>query len=124
AITNSVALSGGNANGSFRTSFAHTDAAGVDPINTYSRKVFNLGLNQKISEKLSLSLNVNYTNEKNNNPPQVGQQGQGTPNFLHRLSLTVPTDALRDKNYNPVTTTERVTSGFQTTMFKPYYLNE
>src|SRR5690606_28586866 len=72
AMTNSIALSGGGEKGSFRTSFAHTEADGVDPINTYSRKVVNLGLNQQVTDKLSLSLNINYTNEKNNNPPQVG----------------------------------------------------
>lgn len=124
AMTNSIALSGGGEKGSFRTSFSHTQSDGIDPINTYGRKIVNLGLNQKITEKLSLSMNVNYTHENNNNPPQVGQQGQGAANFLHRLSLTVPTSALRDSNYDPVTTTERVTSGFQGTMINPYYLND
>jgi TonB-linked SusC/RagA family outer membrane protein len=124
AMTNSIALSGGGEKGSFRTSFAHTQSDGIDPINTYSRKIVNLGLNQNITDKLSLSMNINYTHENNNNPPQVGQQGQSAANFLHRLSLTVPTSALRDSNYDPVTTTERVTSGFQGTMINPYYLNQ
>ncbi len=124
AMTNSVALSGGGEKGSFRTSFAHTDADGVDPINTYSRKVVNLGLNQQVTDKLSLSLNINYTNEKNNNPPQIGLQGQGAANFLHRMSHTIPTSAFIESNYDPVTTTERVTSGFQGTLINPYYINE
>src|SRR5690606_26103903 len=124
AMTNSIALSGGGDKGSFRTSFAHTESDGIDPINSYGRKIVNLGINQKITDKLSLSMNVNYAHENNNNPPQVGQQGQGAANFLHRLSLTVPTSALRDSNYDPVTTTERVTSGFQGTMINPYYIND
>lgn len=123
AMTNSIALSGGGEKGSFRTSFAHTQSDGIDPINTYSRKIVNLGLNQNITDKLTLSMNINYTHENNNNPPQVGQQGQGAANFLHRLSLTVPTSALRENNYDPVTQTERVTSGFQGTMINPYYIN-
>ncbi|WP_111309828.1 SusC/RagA family TonB-linked outer membrane protein [Confluentibacter sediminis] len=124
AMTNSIALSGGGANGSYRASFAHTQADGIDPINTYTRKVVNLGLNQQVTEKLSFSLNINYTNEYNNNPPQVALQGQGAANFLHRISLTIPTSALRDNNYDPVTTTERVTSGFQQTLLNPYYAND
>ncbi len=124
AMTNSIALSGGGEKGSFRTSFAHTQADGIDPINTYARKVVNLGLNQQITEKLSLSFNINYTNENNNNPPQIGLQGQGAANFLHRMSLTIPTSAFRDSNYDPVTTTERVTSGFQGTLNNPYYVND
>src|SRR5690606_13077109 len=51
-----------------------------------------------------------------------GMQGQGAPNFLHRMSLTTPTSAFRDSNYDPVTTTERQTSGFQGTLINPYYL--
>jgi len=122
AMTNSIALSGGGANGSFRTSFSHTQAKGIDPINEYRRKIVNLGLNQNITEKLSLSLNINYTHENNDNPPQVGQQGQGAPNFLYRMSQTIPTSAFRESNYNPETTTERQTSGFQGTLINPYYL--
>ncbi|WP_157804947.1 SusC/RagA family TonB-linked outer membrane protein [Confluentibacter lentus] len=122
AMTNSIALSGGGEKGSFRASFAHTESEGIDPINTYLRKIVNLGLNQNITDKLSLSLNINYTHENNNNPPQVGQQGQGAPNFLYRMSQTIPTSAFRDSNYDPVTTTERQTSGFQGTLINPYYL--
>lgn len=124
AMTNSIALSGGGDKGSFRASFAHTQSDGIDPINTYYRKIVNLGLNQNITEKLSLALNINYTRENNNNPPQVGQQGQGTPNFLYRMSQTIPTSAFRDSNYDPATTTERQTSGFQGTLINPYYINQ
>src|SRR5690606_3391056 len=100
AMTNSIALSGGGEKGSFRTSFAHTQSYGIDPINTYSRKIVNLGLNQNITGNLTLSMNINYTHENNNNPPQVGKQGQGAANYLHRLSHTVPTSALRENNYD------------------------
>src|SRR5690606_19500029 len=41
AITNTVALSGGGANGSFRASFSHTHNEGIDPINEFTRKIVN-----------------------------------------------------------------------------------
>ncbi len=122
AMTNSIALSGGGEKGNFRTSFSHTQSDGIDPINTYKRKIFNVGFNQNITDKLSLSLNINYTHENSDNPPQVGFQGQSAANFFHRMSFGIPTSAFRDSNYNPVTTTERQTSGFQGTLINPYYL--
>ncbi|WP_100611454.1 SusC/RagA family TonB-linked outer membrane protein [Confluentibacter lentus] len=122
AMTNSIALSGGGEKGSFRASFAHTQSEGIDPANTYFRKIINVGFNQNITDKLSLSLNINYTHENNNNPPQVGFQGQSAANFLHRMSFGIPTSAFRDAAVDPVTTTERRTSGFQGTLINPYYL--
>lgn len=122
AMTNTIAMSGGGEKGSFRASFSHTESDGIDPINTYLRKIVNVGFNQKITDKLSLSLNANYTRENSNNPPQVGFQGQSAVNFLHRMSFGIPTSAFKESNYNPVTTTERQTSGFQGTLINPYYL--
>lgn len=122
AMTNSIALSGGGEKGSFRTSFSHTQSKGIDPANTYKRMIANVGLNQNITEKLNLSLNINYTHENNDNPPQVGFQGQSAANFLHRMSFGIPTSAFQESNYNPATTTETQTSGFQGTLINPYYL--
>src|SRR5690606_25625713 len=100
AITNSVALSGGGEKGNFRASFTNTDASGIDPMNEYSKKIVNIGLNHDITEKLSLSLNVNYTHEDNENPPQVGVQGPGAPNFLYRMSTSIPLSAFRESAVN------------------------
>lgn len=123
AVTNSIALSGGGANGSFRASFSHTHNEGIDPINEFTRKVVNLGLNHNITDKLTLSINTNYSHENMDNPPQIGQQGPGAANFLHRMATSIPLSAFRDSAYDPNTTTERVTSGFQGTLLNPYYLN-
>lgn len=120
-LTNTVAISGGGANGSFRGSFANQDAQGISPNNDYHKKIFNLGINQQINSKMTFMFNVNYTNELNNNPPQVGVQGIGSPNFLYRMSNGIPLEAFRE---NAVTDlgTERQTSGFQSTLINPYYV--
>ncbi len=120
AITNSVALSGGGEKGNFRASFTNTDASGIDPTNEYSKKIVNIGLNHDITEKLSLSLNVNYTHEDNENPPQVGVQGPGAPNFLYRMSTSIPLSAFRESAVNSQGV-ESLTSGFQGTLINPYY---
>ena len=66
-------------------------------------------------------MNVNYTNEKYINPPEIGTQGPGAVNFFTRLSTSIPYEALRDYATNPATGTEAQTSGFQGTILSPIY---
>ena len=44
-LTNTIGLSGGNEKGSFRASFANTDAKGIQPANEYKKRIFNVGIN-------------------------------------------------------------------------------
>ncbi|MFD0749572.1 SusC/RagA family TonB-linked outer membrane protein [Mucilaginibacter calamicampi] len=121
SLTNTVALSGGNASTSFRISFSNQDANGISPNNDYHKKIFNLGLNSKITEKLSLVANINYTHEENNNPPMVGVQGIGFSSFLHRMPLTLSNETLKasavgpDGNLYP-------NNPFGALLTNPYYL--
>ena len=87
---NTVALTGGNSAGSFRASFSNTNGTGIEPTNEYKKKTFNLGVNYDITKKLKFSTNINYTNENYINPPQIGQQGAGSMNFLNRLAQSIP----------------------------------
>jgi TonB-linked SusC/RagA family outer membrane protein len=123
SLTNTIALSGGNTSTSFRLSFSNQDANGISPVNNYHKKIVNLGLNSKITEKLNISFNLNYANEINNNPPQVGFQGAGAPNFFYRMSPYIPTSVFRDSAVDPNTGSERQSSGFQTTLLNPFYSN-
>lgn len=121
SFTNTIALSGGNAKGSFRASFSNQDAKGISPNNDYHKRIVNLGVNHSLTDKLSVQINLNYTNEVNKNPPQVGVQGIGTPNFIMRMANSIGLDVFRDKAVNP-NGTERQTSGFQTTLINPYFI--
>jgi TonB-dependent SusC/RagA subfamily outer membrane receptor len=47
--TNTVAMSGGNANGSFRASFSNTTGSGIEPSNEYKKNTFNVGVSLWIS---------------------------------------------------------------------------
>jgi TonB-linked SusC/RagA family outer membrane protein len=123
-FTNTVAFSGGGANGSFRVSLSNTDATGIEPRNQYKRKIANLGMNQNITQKLKLTVNLNWANEQQINPPQVGTQGAGSVNFFTRLANSIPTSALKNSAIDPATGTENQTSGFQGTILNPYYANQ
>lgn len=121
SFTNTIAFSGGNGKGSFRASYSNQDVLGITPNNEYHKKIFNLGVNQKLSDQLSVQVNVNYAYERNNNPPQVGVQGDGAPNFLYRMSNSIGLDVLKEKAVTP-NGTETQTSGFQSTLINPYFL--
>ncbi|HEX6846024.1 MAG TPA: SusC/RagA family TonB-linked outer membrane protein [Chitinophagaceae bacterium] len=119
-ITNTLGLSGGNANGSFRASISTTNANGIVPNNEYKRRIFNVGLNHNVTQKLKLQLNVNYTDEDYINPPQIGTQGDGAVNFFNRMPVSVPIEAYRDHAIDPVTLGEWKTNGFLNTINNPY----
>jgi TonB-linked SusC/RagA family outer membrane protein len=120
-FTNTIALSGGGENGSFRASFSNTDATGIYPSNEYNKRIFNVGVSHNITKKLKLQLNVNYADEENINPPPIGTQGEGAVNFFNRMPISVPIEAYRDNAIDPVTGAELKSSGFLGTVNNPYY---
>ncbi|MEI9944319.1 MAG: SusC/RagA family TonB-linked outer membrane protein, partial [Chitinophagaceae bacterium] len=117
---NSIAVSSGGPKGSFRVSYSDMSAKGITPANTYKRKIFNFGTNQNLSDKLSVSLNVNYTNDKNLNAPQGGIQGQNYYNFLVRMSPVIPLSVYKDRAVT-ATGTETQVNNFATTVLNPYF---
>lgn len=120
-FTNTIGLSGGSQKGSFRASFSNTAAQGIEPNNDYKKRIFNVGINHKVTERLSLQLNVNYANENNVNPPLIGTQGEGSVNFFTRMATSIPLEAFRDSAIDPETGTEFRNSGFSGTIVNPYF---
>ncbi|MES2373046.1 MAG: SusC/RagA family TonB-linked outer membrane protein [Bacteroidota bacterium] len=121
AFTNTLALSGGNATTSYRVSFSNQDTKGISPGNSYGKKIFNLGLNSKVTDKLTLQTNINYTHEENINPPLVGAQGIGFSSFLNRIPLTVAISTLKTSVENPDGSILS-TNPFNNLLTNPYYL--
>ena len=121
SVTNTIALSQGSASTNFRVSFSNLDANGISPGNTYHRKIFNLGLNSKITDKLTLQTNINYTYEENNNPPLVGSQGVGFSSFLNRIPLTISIQTLKEHAVAPDGSLYP-TNPFGALLTNPYYL--
>lgn len=119
-FTNTLGLSGGGANGSFRASISTTNADGIQPGNKYKRRIFNAGINHDITKKLKLQLNLNYADENYVNPPQVGTQGDGAVNFFNRMPVSVPIQAYKEHAVNAVGA-EWKTNGFLGTINNPYY---
>ena len=99
-LTNTVSVSNGGANGGFNLSIANMDNKSIQPNSTFNRKTINLGFNQKISEKLVVSGNLAYSNEKNTNPVVVGGQDVSTPVVVYTMSNSMPFDLLNQKRFD------------------------
>lgn len=83
-FTNSVSVSNGNDNGTFRLSFANLANKSILRNSGLDRKTFNFTGSQKFGDKLKVDVMVNYVNEKFNNKPQLsdGPMNANNINFL------------------------------------------
>lgn len=123
-FTNTLAISGANDRGSFRVSFANTDAGNIVPNSSYDKKILNLGLNYQLHEKLSLQVNANYSNEFNDNPPVVNQQAYNVNQTVYTLANSIDVQWLENAYKDPVTGDEINPARF-TDRTNPYWtINE
>lgn len=124
-LTNSIALSGGDANGGFRLSFANTDANAIIPNSKINKKILNLGLNYKLSKKLSTQINANYSIESLLNPPVINQETFNVNNVVYTsLANSINPDWLKNVYKDSVTGNEIGISRF-TPRTNPYWaINE
>lgn len=99
-LTNTITLSSGSDKGGFNLSLSNLDSKGIVPNNSFKRRTVNLGFEHKLSEKLSFTGNINYSNEYNKNAPNVGQQDNTIPVSLYNMANSMPLWLLDAKKYN------------------------
>lgn len=97
SFTNTIALSANNERGGFNLSLSNLDNESVVPNSEYSRRTLNLGFTQDFGKKFNLSGNVNYSNERIKNPPQIAEQDMSTPTTIFSLANSMPLDLLQEK---------------------------
>lgn len=93
-VTHSVSFAGGNEKGGFNVSLSDLNSEGITPNNEFDRSTINLGTTYDLSDKLSFEAHVNYSNERNTNPPNVGQQDNTIPVSLFNMANSMPLDVL------------------------------
>ncbi|MFN7115557.1 MAG: SusC/RagA family TonB-linked outer membrane protein [Saprospiraceae bacterium] len=98
--TNTLTFSSGGTKGGFNLSLANLSSLGITPNNRYDRRTINLGFSYDLSTKLSVSGNVNYSNEYNKNPPNVGNQDNTIPVALYNMANSMPLSLLDEKKYD------------------------
>lgn len=105
AFTNTVALSGGSDRGSFRLSLSNLDAQSIVRNSGLDRRTANLNAEQKITDKLTATIMVNYIDEKSKARPQLSD-GPMNPNNFQFLATNV-NQKIFAPGYDP-------TTGFET----------
>jgi TonB-linked SusC/RagA family outer membrane protein len=116
--TNSIALSAGYDKGNFRLSFANTDANNIVPNSDFHKKIINANFDYNFTNKLSVNLNANYSNEFNHNPPQIGIESLCIPTTISTFANSIDVNWL--KNYKTEQGTEMPLARF-TNRDNPYW---
>lgn len=99
-FTNTISLSSASEKGGFNLSLSNTDNKGIVPNNSFNRKTVNLGFSYDLSKKLSVTGNINYSFEKNKNPPIIAEQDNSIPTSLYNLANSMPLNLLDEKKYD------------------------
>ena len=99
-FNNTLSLSSGGDKGGFNLSLANMDNKGIMPNNSFNRKTVNLGFAYDLSQHLSVTGNINYSNEYNKNPPIIAEQDNSAPTSIMNLANTMPLDLLDEKKYD------------------------
>ncbi|MDO6431263.1 SusC/RagA family TonB-linked outer membrane protein [Flavitalea sp. BT771] len=80
-LTNTIALSGGNEFTTYRFSASDLNSKGILPRTTIDRKTFNLAVNSRLTDKLSLDALAQYNLEVGHNRTSAGD-ALGNPNWV------------------------------------------
>jgi TonB-linked SusC/RagA family outer membrane protein len=104
-FTNTITLASGNENGGFSLSASNLSNKTILPGSGYDRRTVNLGFTQTVAKKLTVSGNINYSNEYRKNPPNIAEQDY-SPVVLFNMANSMPLDLLKqyasDENGNEV----------------------
>jgi len=98
--TNTIMLNTSNDKGGMSFSFSDLTSKGIVPNNTYNRKTFNVGFTHDFHKKFTVSGNINYSIERNNNPPNVANQDNTIPVALYNMANSMPLDVLRNNAFD------------------------
>jgi len=99
-FSNTVSFESTGDKGGVHLSVNNTDNEGITPNNKFNRKVINLGYSGILSEQLSFGGNINYSREKNENPPNIANQDNSIPTTLMALANTMPLSVMEANKYN------------------------
>jgi TonB-linked SusC/RagA family outer membrane protein len=101
SLTNTIALSKGGENGSFRLSYSNLGNESILRNSGMQRNTFTLNVQQNISKKLSATVYAQYIDQKNNNVPYLSDGPLNANNGLF-LANNIDQNIL-NPGYDPVT---------------------
>jgi len=92
-FTNTLTLSSGGEFGGFSLSLSNLDNKTILRGSGYTRRTLNLGFTQTLARKLTVSGNINYSNEYRKNPPNIAEQ-DFSPVVLFSMANSMPLSLL------------------------------
>ncbi len=101
SFTNTIAVSSGTDRGNFRLSVSDLDGNSTVRNSGVYRKSFNLNMEQKVTDKLKVSVLANYIDEFSKNRPQLSD-GPMNPNNGIFLATNVDENILKP-GFDPIT---------------------
>lgn len=107
-FTNTISVSSGTDKGTFRLSLSNLDNQSIVRNSGLGRKTINLNIDQKVTDKLSLTVMANYIDEKGKNRPYLSD-GPLNPNNGQFLATNI-NEAILAPGYNATTGAETVFS--------------
>lgn len=99
--TNSLAVTGGGNNQTFRFSFSDLKQDFIVPNSGFKRKNVGLSTNGKFGKKVTFNAKVMYSNEKMNNRSMLGDSPGNAPIAIWGLASTVNVNDLRGDPNKP-----------------------
>ena len=103
-VTNTVSVSGGGDNGTYRLSLSNLDNKSIVRNSGLTRRTADFNMTQKIIDKLSFTVNANYLDQSDKNNPSLSD-GPGNPNNGLFLAPNINEDILKpgyDANGNEI----------------------
>lgn len=118
SLSNNISFSGGGQNGSFRVGLSDFRNQGIISNSNMNRNNISLGLNQNVTDNLSISAHADYITEDVNNRIINGGRS-GAPGTILWLNSNMPTSALSpgyDENFH------ELASGTDRNATNPYFV--
>jgi len=98
-FTNTLAVSGGSDNGTYRISASILGNNSIVPNSGINRKTFDINLSQNVTKKLNVTAIANYIDEQDKNRSYLSD-GPGNPNNFLFLASNINEDIFKP-GYNP-----------------------
>lgn len=95
-FTNTIGVSGGNGNTTFRFSASDMRNAGIVPNTSLDRQTLNLRVSTNVTDKLTVEGKINYVRQKGKNRPENGISFANVSASLNIIPQWVDLDWLKD----------------------------
>lgn len=118
SLSNNVSFSGGGDNGTFRVGLSDYRNQGIISNSNMNRNNISLGINQNVTDKITIAAYADYITENVNNRYVLGGKGGASSTILW-LNSNMPTSALSpgyDENF------QEIASGTDRNATNPYFV--